>query len=219
MDKIRGWVGVIEPISTYQTSPATTTKDDVDAAKLLRTNQVKLGQLKSQLVIVQDEIDDAMQIGDDATAKSKMTRRNGLKIQIKQLEAKIENQIAIGNAIATADSNRQQALVVQEGAYQLESIVAETEKIDIHHAVDTFQDNSKATQEFSSRLSEPLYNIEDPTGEQESVDDELRRMKEEAALSKFDPIPKTEIRERVKQKQPNPIKARVKRVPIKEEEH
>ncbi len=183
---------------------------EADAAKLLRTQRLKLGQLKAEYDDVDMEFREALAGGNQSAARAKLVKKRELEAQMRQLEGKINNQAAVLNTLSTADANLQQARVVREGADQLGALVKETEKIDLDGAVDSFQDSAALTNDYSNRLSEPLFYIGSADPDAEDVDVELARMMEESALASMTvtTTPTSTPTTKPQNKVPNPIRAR-----------
>lgn len=173
MDLVRSYLGLPTSAPPTKAPPPVAT---VDGTKLVRAQQVQLGQLKADLAEVEEELAAAVKARRTAVATAKIAERNSLQVKIKQLEGKMRNFIGTQEAIGTADSNLQQALLMKEGADALEEIVAKTQTVNIDDVVDKLQENAALTTEYGDRLSEPIFS---QTGENEdglSVDEEVAQM-------------------------------------------
>lgn len=157
-----------------------------DPQKLLRAQKGQLKILNANLQLVTQEIQQAVDEGNKSKATSKIAERNQLQTEIRLIEGKIRNQEAAQRVVATAHSNKDQALLLKDAASELGAVVQETEKIDLDTIVDTFQDNAAQTHEFSSRLSEPLFSSAAYATNEEGqdVDDEVEMLMQKAADAK-----------------------------------
>jgi len=168
---------------------------DVDsqerAAKLLKAQKMQLSSLKEEYQEVCEEVDIAVESGNKSVARTKLQRKNQLDAEIRLLQGKIQNQEAAQRTITNASSNKEQALLMREGAAELGAIVDETERIDLDEIVDTFQDNAARTHEFSSRLSEPIISnsVYGTNEDGQDIDDELDMLMQRKADAKTADMP------------------------------
>jgi hypothetical protein len=158
-----------------------------DPQKLVRAQKGQLKILNASLSIVISEIKEASEEGNKSKLSTKIAERNQLQTEIRLLEGKIRNQEAAQRVVATAHSNKDQAVLLRNAATELGAVVEETEKIDLDTIVDTFQDNAAQTHEFSSRLSEPLFSSAAyATNEDgQDVDEEVEMLMQQAADAKM----------------------------------
>jgi hypothetical protein len=154
-----------------------------DPQKLVRAQKGQLKILNASLSIVVDEIQQASSEGNKSKLSTKIAERNQLQTEIRLLEGKIRNQEAAQRVVATAHSNKDQAVLLRNAATELGTVVEETEKIDLDTIVDTFQDNAAQTHDFSSRLSEPLFSSAAyATNEDgQDIDEEVEMLMQQAA--------------------------------------
>lgn len=186
MNWFQNFIGLSNSESNTTTPNNSTPKSSEDPQKLLRAQKGQLKILNASLSIITEEIKDAVDEGNKNKATTKIAERNQLQTEIRLLEGKIRNQEAAQRVVATAHSNKDQALLLRDAASELGAVVQETEKIDLDTIVDTFQDNASQTHEFSSRLSEPLFSSAAYATNEEGqdVDEEVEMMMQRAADAK-----------------------------------
>jgi len=161
------------------------------AAKLLKAQKMQLSSLKEEYQEVCEEVDIAVESGNKSAARTKLQRKNQLDAEIRLLQGKIQNQEAAQRTITNASSNKEQALLMRDGAAELGAIVDETERIDLDEIVDTFQDNAARTHEFSSRLSEPIISnsVYGTNEDGQDIDEELDMLMQRKADAKTADMP------------------------------
>lgn len=158
MDWFRSAIGLKASFPDEKNPPNQRAEDSEEKrASLLKAQKLQLRQLKGELDEVQTELEAALERGNKSEARSKLQQQRQLQADVRLLEGKIQNQEIAHRTITQADSNREQALLMKDGATRLNELVEETEKIDLDDIVDTYQDGAARTNEFSTRLSEPLF--------------------------------------------------------------
>lgn len=157
-----------------------------DAAALLRKKRLDLSMLREDIRELNAEIEEAGDQGNARLATEKIQRRNQLEKEARLLEGQIRNHESVHRTISNASANKEQALLMRDGANQLDSIVNETEKIDLDDIVDRLQDGAAQTHDFSSRLSEPLFSFDANlfNGDGQDVDDEVAKLMQRKAEEK-----------------------------------
>ena len=127
------------------------------------------------------DLENALEIGNKNAARSILQKQRQLTSEINLLEGKIQNQEVAQRTISQADANREQALLMKDGANKLSNLVEDTEKIDLDDIVDTYQDGAARTHEFSTRLSEPLFTSSVLNDDGQDVDEELDALMQRTA--------------------------------------
>ena len=145
---------------------------------LLRTQKLQLAQLEDEYDEVKDEIQTAVKNKDQTSALKYLTRKQELEEDIETLQGKIENQEYLQKAVIDAHQNRDQAQLMQAGAKQMETIVKQTEKIDIDGVVDRYEDASRTTSTHSKRLAKPMRR---GARAKDTISHELDRLMQEEA--------------------------------------
>lgn len=186
MDWFRNAIGLTTASYPQSQPQITSTRPEANAqensATLLRKKKLQLGTLKDDIEDLQREIEEAGDAGNTTLAASKIQRRNQLQKEARLLEGQIRNHEDTQRVIENASANREQALLMRNGANQLDSIVNETERIDLDEIVDTMQDAAARTQDFSSRLSEPLFSSDAYASD--DVNEEVKLLMERKADEK-----------------------------------
>ena len=168
---------------------------------LLRTQKLQLAQLEDEYEEIQEELQVAVKKKDQNTALKHLTRKQELEDDIATLQGKIENQEYLQKAVSDAHQNRDQVQLMQAGAKEMETIVKQTERIDIDGVVDRYEDASRITNTHSQRLAKPIKRG-GATGRmrrQNDVKDELDRLMQEdadrntAELDSMPSVPTTTI--------------------------
>lgn len=181
------WFQNLIGLSTNESEPPPPSGGEVqDPQKLLRAQKGQLKVLNANLSILMLEIQQAVDEGNTTKVAAKVGEKNQIQKEIRLLEGKIRNQEAAQRVVATAHSNKDQALLLRNAAAELGTVVGETEKIDLDTIVDTFQDHAAVTQEFSTRLSEPLFSSDayGTNEEGQDVNDEVEMLMQKAADAK-----------------------------------
>jgi len=145
---------------------------------LLRTQKLQLAQFEDEYDEVKDEIQTAVKNKDQTSALKYLTRKQELEEDIETLQGKIENQEYLQKAVIDAHQNRDQAQLMQAGAKQMETIVKQTEKIDIDGVVDRYEDASRTTTTHSKRLAKPMRR---GARAKDTISHELDRLMQEEA--------------------------------------
>jgi len=184
MDWFRSAIGLTASFPEEK-KPAKIEDGEERNAKLLKAQKLQLKQLKGELEEVGQELQDALDLGEKAEARSKLQRKRQLESEVRLLEGKIQNQEIAHRTLTQADSNREQALLMKDGADRLNEIVQDTEKIDLDDIVDSYQDGAARTHEFSTRLSEPLFSSSSGINDDgQDVDEELDMLMQRTADAK-----------------------------------
>ena len=179
MERFRQKIGVTPPPETPKKPPTTT---EPDSNKLLRTQNLLLKQKQEEFAEVSGELEVAIKGGKQAAAKFLLQKKHALEKDIRLLEGKIANSLAVKNTLADADSNLQQAALLKAGADQLQELTAQTEALEVADVVDSFKQGASLTYEQSAMLSEPLYGLHG-TGDEVDIDEELEEMMAASRLS------------------------------------
>jgi hypothetical protein len=159
MEWLRGKIGLTTTTDTQQqqAGPPSTLKDaDENRARLMRTFKLRIDALREEDAELEEQVADAAARGDRAGVVRHMGRRKTVASEIAEYEGKLANQRETANTIGRADANKEQALLLQDGAKRLGALVAEAERIDIDTVVDDYRDGAAATHDYSRRLAEPL---------------------------------------------------------------
>lgn len=187
MDTLRKWIGMGPPPSSSSGSAGGGGGDSLDAierkasadaerARLIKTQKLQLRVLADELAEVELDLKQALEEKNRAVAKVKLSKQRELQHRISQLQGMVSNQTSQDQTLQAARSNLKQATLMQDAAEELESVVDETERIDLDDVVDRFQDGAALTDTFSDRLSEPL--LQSAAGF--DVDDELDALMNQA---------------------------------------
>lgn len=184
MDWLRSTIG-ITPAPQQQRKPnnvierhrkeAETKSYDDRADALLRKQAIQLQMMEMELAETEEDCQKAVKDRNIPEAKRLLTRKQQLTKDISVLRAKNNNLSKTGSQIAVANQNLAQALLVKDGADELEDAVAAMEEIDLDDAMDRLQDNAGMIQEHDDRLSEPIFG--EPV--EFEVDEELERLMRE----------------------------------------
>ena len=186
MDWLRGKIGMTPTAGTNPPPPAPLKNADESRARLIRTMRLRIEALSEEYAELEEQMADAAARGDRATAVRHMTRRKAVASEIADYEGKLANQRETANTISKADANKEQALLLQDGAQRLNSLVAEAERIDIDSVVDDYRDGASATNDYSRRLAEPLDSgsaLVDPDELDAEVDAMMQRAADERRLA------------------------------------
>ncbi len=167
IDKTRGMLGFSTGDSTgTQTSPG---MSDEDKQKFIRAQKAKVNQLNQNLNKVLEEIPT---LTDRKLLTFKLQERDRLKQQIVDIQAKISNVEGVELTIDSANSTLQTAKILKSANAKLDATVKESEKLDFDGILDDYKDNSRQTQEMSSRLAQPWIEPEDD----EKINDEIEQL-------------------------------------------
>jgi len=180
MDWFRTAIG-LKASFPEERNPVPDERREEKQASLLKAQKMQLKQLKAHLEEVGIELEAALEQGNKTEARSKLQQQRQLQSDVRLLEGKIQNQEIAQRTITQADSNREQALLMKDGATKLNAIVEDTEKIDLDDIVDTYQDGAARTHEFSTRLSEPLFSSSYLNDDGQDVDEELDTLMQRTA--------------------------------------
>lgn len=147
---------------------------DERAQALVRAQNIKIEMKQQELDEETQLCQQAVKCRDQVNAKRHLMRVNFLKKELATLRAKNNNLAQTGTKISEANQNVAQALLVKDGADELEGAVNAMEEINLDDAVDKLRDNVGIVQEHDNLLSEDLFGekiyIED------EVDDQLAAM-------------------------------------------
>ena len=143
----------------------------VDVNRLARAQDQQLRKLQARGRALEVEKQEAISQGNKVTLTRVLQQQRKNAADVNQLQGIINNQRGVQDTIASAASNRDTALVMKAGAQQLDSIVKETETIDVDGIVDQLQESSVMSHEFGSRLSEPMFGS--GSTDEVEVDDEV----------------------------------------------
>jgi len=167
IDKTRGLLGFSTGDSTgTQTSSGIS---DEDKQKFVRAQKAKVNQLNQNLNKVLEEIPT---LTDRKLLTFKLQERDRLKQQIVDIQAKISNVEGVELTIDSANSTLQTAKILKSANAKLDATVKESEKLDFDGILDVYKDNSRQTQEMSSRLAQPWIEPEDD----EKINDEIEQL-------------------------------------------
>jgi len=167
IDKTRGLLGFSTGDSTgTQTSSG---MSDEDKQKFVRAQKAKVNQLNQNLNKVLEEIPT---LTDRKLLTFKLQERDRLKQQIVDIQAKISNVEGVELTIDSANSTLQTAKILKSANAKLDATVKESEKLDFDGILDDYKDNSRQTQEMSSRLAQPWIEPEDD----EKINDEIEQL-------------------------------------------
>lgn len=184
MEWFRSAIGLTASFPEEKNQPKSALADvntEERQAKLLKTQRLKLKGLKFELSEVGQTLEYALDSGNKVEARSLLQRQRQLQSEISILEGQIQNQEVAQRTISQADSNREQAILMKDGANKLNDLVQDTEKIDLDEIVDSYQDGAARTHEFSTRLSEPLFTSSALNDDGQDVDEELDAMMQRTA--------------------------------------
>jgi hypothetical protein len=147
-------------------------------AKILSIN---IAQVQSQVDDLTNQIKQAAAAGNASRGKPLMEQRARLEKDILVLRGKHANVLQQQRAMQTAVANREQALLVQDGAQELQQVVAQTEAIDVAGAVDSMQEASTLVNEHSNLLSTDMFkSTSSGVTDHQALEDEFQRMVDEA---------------------------------------
>lgn len=178
----RSWIGLPSEDQNNNTqqpqSVLENTSIEERQASLLKKQRLDLKKNRAELAEVNADLQAAIDAGDQPEAKRLLTRARVLKREIDLLQGQVANVEAAQRTLTAAQTNKEQALLMRDGANRLAQHVQEAERIDVDDIVDTFQDGAQQTHEMSSRLSEPLVpmDVYALNEEGEGIDEELERM-------------------------------------------
>ena len=192
-----------------------------DAVALLRKKKLDLSMLREDIRELNAEIEEAGDQGNTRVATEKIQKRNQLEKEARILEGQIRNHESVHRTISNASANKEQALLMRDGANQLDSIVNDTEKIDLDDIVDRLQDGAAQTHDFSSRLSEPLFSSDADlfNGDGQDVDDEVAKLMQRKAEEKTAGLSSPKVIPSKVDPQPGLIKRVVPREEVKEKDN
>lgn len=150
---------------------------DERAEALVRAQAMKIEMKEMEIAESEALCRKAVKDRDQGKAKRHLMRVNQLKQELNTLRAKHNNLSQTGSKIADANQNLAQALLVKDGADELEGAVAAMDEINLDDAVDKLQDNAAIVQEHDDRLSEPI--LGNTVLMEDDVDDQLAAMMRE----------------------------------------
>ncbi len=151
---------------------------------LLRTQKMQLDQLQDELEELQEAKKFYIQRQDKVKLRDTLERIGIIEEETETLQGKIDNQEYLEKQFTDAHQNRDQAKLMQAGAKEMESIVNDTERIDLDSVVDRYEDASRTTDSFNKRLAKPMRRgggAIHARKRQENVDAELDRLMQEEA--------------------------------------
>lgn len=156
-------------------------------ALILKKQRIEIKQLQNRLdATVKPDLQKALDEGDTKEAARLVKQKRLMEQQIATLQGQVANQEAAQRTLAAAQANKEQALLMRDGANRLTAYVDEAERIDVDDIVDTFQDAAERTHDMSSRLSEPIIpsSVYAVNAEGEDVDEEVERLMQRNAEAK-----------------------------------
>jgi len=183
MEWLRSTIGISDPapppkkpnavLERHKQESTVKTYDERSGA-LVRAQAMKI-EMKEMEIAESDALcRKAVKERNQAQAKRHLTRSNQLKQELNTLRAKHNNLSQTGSKIADANQNLAQALLVKDGADELQGAVDAMEEIDLDDAIDKLQDNAAIVQEHDDRLSEPILGSNAIMDD--DVDDQLAAM-------------------------------------------
>lgn len=153
---------------------------EADRSALLRTQRLQLAQLQDELEEVQELVTVAVKKKDQNAAYKHLERKSILEEEIETLEGKIQNQEYLQKQVNDAHQNRDQARIMEAGSKQMETIVKQTEQIDLDSTLDRYEDMSRTTSDMNKRLAKPMRRGgTNQTRRKEAIDNELERLMQE----------------------------------------
>lgn len=146
--------------------------------------------LKANIEIAskQQEIDELsteaktdMRLGQKIKAAQKMTRVKALEAELAQDKAKMRNLELQKRQNDTADADLHQAVLLKEGATELENKANAFDQIDVEDAVDRISDASSRLNDNSRLLSSSMFNGAEELIDPDEVAETLAQMEAEMA--------------------------------------
>lgn len=141
--------------------------------------RVRVRVAEAECADLKEEARADLREGNRVAAQSKLAEAKVLAQQAQQNRSKLRNLEQQQSRIQTANANLDQALLVDEGATELQDAVDAMEQIDLEDAVDRVRDASDRVGDHDDLLTKPMFRdlLVDP----DEVDDELARMEAQMA--------------------------------------
>lgn len=151
-----------------------------DAERLIKKKEMDLMILQAERQEICDEIalESSKKVKSAKILGAKLKQRALKDKEIERLAQNIDNLRFTQKNIDEASANLEQATIMKDSAAQIGELVEETEAIDLDGIVDDVRDGVERNQEYSNRLSEPIFSqaidSDDEVGEGDvSLKDEL----------------------------------------------
>lgn len=147
-------------------------------AALIRAENLRIGALQSEISDKTAEIDEFIKKNQNTQAKATMMEKRQLESTLVQKRARLANLTAQQNAVSQANGNLEHALLVSEGAEELESATSAMEQIDLTDAVNRMQEADNQLAEHNDILSQPMFTAGTAIIDPDDVDAEFEAMLE-----------------------------------------
>lgn len=183
LDSIRSFIGVAPPPSPVKRENAVLARKREEASsvphierltRLARAQDMQMEALRDELADVTADLGAATKAKNASEMRTHLTRKKELEGELLLLSKKRTNTNAQLRTHNMADANLDQALLVEEGAHELQATVDAMETIDLEAAVGKLQDAALEVEEHNHLLTEPL--IPGSVAVDDEVDEELQAL-------------------------------------------
>lgn len=182
MDRLRSLIGLGDPPAAaagQQQQPLRNADDS--RARLIRKFELQIEALHEEDFELEERAAAEAAAGKRAAVARTLQRRKAISVEISDCEGKLANQRSIGSTLGQADSNHEQALLMQDASTKLGALNKNAERIDLNEVVDKYRDAAADTRDYSKRLAEPLYPIGEDVEDPEELDAEVEALMQRAA--------------------------------------
>jgi hypothetical protein len=153
-------------------------------SRLASSQRVQVKSMAAKLAAVDRQLKDATARRDTADMTRLVQQSRAVQKDLASLQAKLANTEAQQRTIAAATSNLDQALLLRDGARELESVSNAVEAADVRGAVDKMKSANSRLEEQNRLLAEPIFDSGDGVAamvREDDVDAEVQRLLAEQA--------------------------------------
>lgn len=204
MDGLRRWIGIDPPLPAgevqrraqtqraqqrvqAQRAQASQSSHDERLAAQVKHARIQVKAREDESADLREEARAHIQRGNRVAASNALAQAKTLDAELQTWRSKLHNLEQQQKRVGDANSNLEQAMLVEEGADELSVAVAAMEQLHVQDAVDRLQEAADQVREHDDLLTQPIF--ADPMLDPDAVDDELAELEAQLALERAGSLP------------------------------